>query len=89
MGAKASPRGWWYHHPAKKVAACAKSDTVAQPTWARAVYVSATGDVKIAGRDQLVSEAVTIPVVQGQVLPIEPGFIWATGTTATVFLLGG
>ena len=56
------------------------SDSVTQPEY-RALYCTADGDVVCTDKQD---NDVTFPGTVGQVLPVQPKLVKATGTTATV-----
>jgi len=66
--------------PATKWATITNSDTADLTHACRAIYVLTDGNLAIVGHDD---NAVTIPVVTGQLLPFEVKRINATGSTAT------
>lgn len=66
--------------PATKIADIALSDTVNLTHPCRSLYIKSDGNLVVVGHDD---NAVTIPVVTGQVIPLEVKRINATSSTAT------
>jgi len=54
---------------------------VTATTGIRSIYIQATGNVALEDKQ---GNAVTFAVTVGQVLPVQPAKVLATGTTATV-----
>lgn len=72
-------------YPAKSCKLVAPSDAADLAFVCKALLVTAPGNVSFIAQED--ADAVTIPVVAGQILPIRIKRVKATGTTATVYAL--
>ncbi|WP_217430234.1 spike base protein, RCAP_Rcc01079 family [Sphingomonas bacterium] len=69
---------------ATDVLAVVPSDTVPLAVAPKALLVTVAGNLALKGASGV---AITIPVTAGQLLPVQPVYVLAAGTTATVVAL--
>lgn len=87
MPALAAPFQVTASTPATKVVAVTPSNTVDLANYAKALLVTAAGNVEIIAVSDADDASVTLAVVVGQLLPICVRRVRAAGTTATVYAL--
>ena len=68
--------------PGRKMFAIAPSDSVALAIIPKAIRCDAGGTVRLMAMEN--DTVVNITMVAGEVLPVRPKFVHATGTTATL-----